>query len=171
MPSKPLSVISAAVSHTTESFIAALAKIDAICRPFLRADRLRFTFRGDNLPFIITGENVTFSMLATEKVTVIGSPVIADGQTPSAAVLSAVLYTSSDPAIFIVTPDPAVPNGAIITGVAAGTATLTETATATEPDGTTTESIQGVATIVLTVAPPPPPPPAASIVFTFGTPS
>lgn len=160
-----------ALSTSLDSLIAALAKIDAICRPFLRADRLHFTFRGDNSNIVFSGENVTFSMLATQKVSVIGSPVLADGLTPSAAVLSAFIYTSSDPTVFTVTPDPNVAGGAIITGVSAGTATLTETATATEPDGTTTESVQGVATIVLTSAPPPPPPPAASIVFTFGTPS
>ena len=102
-------------------------------------------------------------------VSVIGSPVKAD-LTTSTATLSATVYTSSDPTIFTVAPDPNTPNGAIITAVAAGTATLTETATATEPDGTTTEQIQGVATIILTTAPPPPPAPAAALVFTFGTP-
>lgn len=171
MPSKPTFSTFSTPVVLPDSFVAALAKIDAICRPFLRADRLHFTFRGDNPSIAFSGENVTFSMLATQKVSVTGSPVLADGLTPSAAVLSSVLYTSSDPSIFTVIPDPNVPNGAIITGVSAGTATLTETATATEPDGTTTESIQGVATIVLTVAPPPPPPPAASIVFTFGAPA
>ncbi len=110
-----------------------------------------------------------FTMLATQKVSVIGSPVDANGN-PSGATLSSTTYTSSDPSVFTVDADPATPNGAIITGVAAGTATLTETATATEPDGTTTETVQGVATIVLTTAPPPPPPVAASLVFTFGTP-
>lgn len=119
-----------------------------------------------------------FSMLATQKVTVIGNPITAQVDSngvaiPSSATLSNVSYTSSDPTIFTVTVDPNSPNGAIITGLGVGTATLTETATATEPDGTTTEQLQGVATIVLTAAPPPPPPPppvAASLAFTFGTP-
>lgn len=110
-----------------------------------------------------------FSMLATQKVTVIGSPIDANGN-PSNAVLSNSTYTSSDPTVFTVAPDPNAPNGAIITGAGVGTATLTETATATEPDGTTTEQIQGVATIVLTAQPPPPPPVASGIAFTFGTP-
>lgn len=110
-----------------------------------------------------------FSMLSTQSVSVIGSPVDANGNA-SKAVLSNPQYTSSDPTVFTVAADPATPNGGIITGVGVGTATLTETATATEPDGTTTEQIQGVATIVITAAPPPPPPPAASITFTFGTP-
>jgi hypothetical protein len=119
-----------------------------------------------------------FSMQSTNKVgaaatvSVIGAPLKADG-TPSTAILSNCVYTSSDPTVFTVAPDPSTPNGAIITAVnlsADVSATLTEMATATEPDGTTTESIQGVATIILTVAPPPPPAPAASIGFTFGTP-
>ena len=110
-----------------------------------------------------------FSMLTTQSVQVIGSPVDISGN-PSKAVLSKQAYSSSDPSIFTVADDPSVPGGAIIVGVGVGTATLLETATATEPDGTTTEQIQGVATIVLTQAPPPPPPVAASIVFTFGTP-
>lgn len=113
---------------------------------------------------------------APSTVTVIGSPVTADGTTPSRATLSSVVYTSSDSTVFTVAPDPNVPNGAIITAVAnppAGTtvsATLTETATATEPDGTTTESITGVATIILS-APPVVPPVAAALVFTFGVPA
>ena len=111
-----------------------------------------------------------FSMLATQSVPVNGSPVDISGN-PSKATLSSQTYSSSDLSIFTVAPDPSVPGGAIITGVAPGTATLLETALATEPDGTTTEQIQGVATIVLTSAPPPPPPVAASITFTFGTPT
>ncbi len=116
-----------------------------------------------------------FSMLASQKVTVIGNPITAQvdangNSIPSAAKLSNVVYTSSDPTIFTVAADPNVPNGAVITGVGPGTATLTETATATEPDGTTTEQIQGVATIVLTQLPPPIPP-AASLEFTFGIPT
>jgi uncharacterized protein YjdB len=106
-------------------------------------------------------------------VTVIGSPVKADGS-PSTAKLSAVSYSSSDPTIFTVAPDPAVPNGAVITAVAnpafpaTASATLSEKATATEPDGTTTEIITGTATIILAF---PPPAPAAALIFTFGTPA
>ena len=110
-----------------------------------------------------------FTLVQGQSASVIGSPVNAAGGA-SSATLSGTSYTSSDPTVFTVTADPNTPNGAIITSVGAGTATLTETATATEPDGTTTEQIQGVATIVVTTAPPPPPPVAASLVFTFGTP-
>ena len=109
-------------------------------------------------------------------VTVIGSPVLADGITPSSAKLSSPSYASADSTVFTVAPDPATPNGAILTAVgnpAPGTsisALLTETATATEPDGKTTEVITGTATVVLST-PAAPPAAAAALVFTFGTPS
>lgn len=113
---------------------------------------------------------------AAASVSVIGFPLDAN-LNKSPASLSQQQYSSSDPTIFSVTPDPNTPGGAIITCVAtpaAGqsvSATLTENATATEPDGTTTEQITGSITIVLNgPGAPPPPPPAASIGFTFGTP-
>lgn len=108
-------------------------------------------------------------------VSVIGSPVKAD-LTASLATLTNTVYTTTDPSVFTVAPDPATPNGAIITAVAnpaAGTtasATLTETALATESDGTTTETITGTATIVLST-PVVVPAPAAALVFTFGKPA
>ena len=115
----------------------------------------------------IKGQHMTFSMLANQSVPVIGSPVKADGS-PSSATLSGVSYASSDPTVFSVAADPNTPNGAIVTGVAAGTAILSESATATESDGVTQESITGSATIILTggtqtdVA--------AALVFSFGNP-
>lgn len=105
-------------------------------------------------------------LLIGQTVSVIGSPVTATGA-PSTATLSNTSYTSSDPTIFTVAPDPATPNGAIITALAAGQATLDEAATATEADGVTTEQITGGATIIVTAMIPP----AASLVFTFGTPT
>ena len=108
-------------------------------------------------------------LLVGQTVSAIGSPVDVNDK-PSAATLSATVYTSSDTTIFTVAPDPATPNGAIITAVGAGSATLTETATATEPDGATTEQIQGVDTIVVSAVPPPPPLPAVKLTFTYGTP-
>lgn len=113
-------------------------------------------------------------IVAKSPITVLGSPVDAN-LNPSKATLSSTVYTSSDPTVFTVVPDPNTPGGAIITPVGSGlnatttsvTATLTETALATEPDGTTTETIQGVATVVVSAAAPQPPV-AASIVFTFG---
>ena len=107
-----------------------------------------------------------FHLSTVQTATVLGNPVTATGG-PSQATLSGVSYTSSDPTVFTVAPDPATPNGAIITGVGAGTATLSETATATELDGKTTESISGGATIIVSG----PSEPAASIAFTFGTPT
>jgi hypothetical protein len=128
--------------------------------------------------FTIRGTHMTFTMPPLNAaglpsiVTVIGSPVKADGS-PSKAALASPVYTSSDSTIFTVASDPNVPNGAIITAVAnpaegtTASATLTETATATEPDGTTTEVVTGTATIILSV---PPAAPAAALTFTFGTP-
>jgi hypothetical protein len=110
----------------------------------------------------------TQNLVVGQTVSVIGNPVNAYGS-PSSAVLSSPNYSSSDPTVFTVAPDPSTPNGAIITAVGAGSATLTETATGTEPGGAT-ESIQGVATIVVTAAPIPPPIilPAVALVFVFG---
>ena len=132
-----------------------------------RAARLVFTFTFNGRK--IRGEHMQSTFVVGQSEQVIGSPVTAAGD-PSKATLFGVAYSSSDPTIFTVAPDPAVPNGAIMSGLAAGTATLTETAIATEPDGTTTEKITGVATIIITAAPPPPPAPAAALVFTFGNP-
>jgi len=69
----------------------------------------------------------------------------AQGQ-PSKAVLSSLQFGSTDSTVFSVVQDPAVPNGCIITGVGSGSvlqASITFKATATEPDGVTTEVLQG----------------------------
>lgn len=99
-------------------------------------------------------------------------PVLADGVTPSQATLSNVSFTSSNPTDLVVTPDtdPTNPGGCICGGQGNEDVgvVVTAQATATEPDGTTTEVIVGAITIILTpVAPPPPPPPsvAAALVF------
>jgi len=133
-----------------------------------RAVRLRFRFRlirkhrHQQEEFHFTMQQ---NLIVGQTCSVVGSPVDASGN-PSSAALSAQNYVSSDPTIFTVASDPSTPGGSIITAVGAGSATLTETATATETSGAT-ESIQGVATLIITAAPPPPPPPAASLVFTF----
>lgn len=111
---------------------------------------------------------MSFTLLTTQSVAVIGTPVTAAGG-PSLATLSAATYASSDPTVFTVASDPNVPNGAIITAVGSGTATLTETATATEPDGVTKDNIQGSTSITVGIVAPPPPV-ATSIGFTFGAP-
>lgn len=92
----------------------------------------------------------------------------------SNATLSLITFGSSDESVFTVVPDPAVPNGCIITGVGNGTAldaTITATATATEADGKTTEQVQGsddvsCSLVVVTT------PPADALIFTLtgGTP-
>jgi hypothetical protein len=136
-----------------------------------RARSLVFTILFQGLK--VEGENMTFTMSpinaagAASTVSVVVSPVKADA-TPSLATLSGISFTSSDPTVFSVASDPATPNGGIVTAVANGTAILTSTATATEPDGTTTEVITGAVTVVIAT---PPPAPAAALVFTFGTPA
>jgi len=110
--------------------------------------------------------DVAFNIGGLKTVSVLGVPVDDSGN-DSGASLSLYNFTSSDPTVFTVAPDPATPGGAIITFVGDGTANLTETAMATEADGTTTESVTGVATITLTSG-------AAGvtvgIAFQFGTP-
>ncbi len=69
---------------------------------------------------------------------------------PSNATLSAITFDSSDATVFTVVPDPAVPNGCIITGVGTGPATTAKIqakCTATETDGKTTEQISGEDTV------------------------
>jgi hypothetical protein len=93
-------------------------------------------------------------------------PLNADGSVNALAVLSAEAYESSDPTVFTVSA------AGVVTAVnttADVSATFTATATFTMPDGRT-GSIQGVATVSLTVAPPPPPALPTSLGITFGTP-
>lgn len=128
----------------------------------------KFTWRGIS----VQGEKlvITEPLVQGQSVSYSVSPVKADG-TASTATLAPVTFTSSDESVFTVAADPAnQPNGAIITSVGPGSATVNSTTTATEPDGTTTETITGADTVVVTAAPPPPPGPAVALVGSFGTP-
>ena len=112
---------------------------------------------------------MTCTMLPAQQVSAVVSPVLADGTTPSQATLSAQVYTSSDSTILTAVQDPTNPNAVIVTGLGlAGTAIVTATATATEPDGVTTEVITGAVTVILAGAAPSV---AAALVFAFGTPT
>lgn len=137
--------------------------------------RLAFQFKcGNNT---VQGEFMDFTMPPLDSagkhstVSVIGHAVKAPN-TPSKATLSASEYSSSDATIFTVDPDPATPGGAIITAVATPAESesvqgvLTEKATATEPDGTTTEQVMGTANIIIAT----PAAPASGIEFVFGSP-
>lgn len=96
---------------------------------------------------------------------------------PSLATLSNLAFVSSDVTVFTVAPDPANPTGGIVTAltpaVMPDSAALSASATATEPDGVTTEQISGTDTVLVqSVTPPPPPPPVAgSLLITWGVPS
>ena len=96
-------------------------------------------------------------------------PIIGDG-TPSSAVLSNVSLVSGDINVFTIAPDPATPNGFILTSVSAGTAGITGTATATELDGRTETIALTPDTVTVTAVPPPPPPPAVAFGLVFGVP-
>lgn len=96
-------------------------------------------------------------------------PIIGDG-TPSSAVLSNVLISTSDVNVFTVGLDPATENGFIIVSVNPGTAQITGTATATELDGTVHQITLTPDTVTVTAAPPPPAPPAVAFGLVFGTP-
>ena len=159
-----------------EEFIEEAEALIKTWRHKHRARHLVFSFSWCEISVRGKGNHMTFSGMTTgQVVAVVGSPIKADG-TQSLAKLSNQAYQSSDPTVFTVAPDPATPGGAIITLVGTPSAegisaTLTETATATEPDGVTTEVITGSELITFLGGPPPPPPGvAASIVFSFGTP-
>lgn len=91
--------------------------------------------------------STSVSMLPTQSVNEMGVPVDANGN-QTTATLSGIALSSSDPTIFTVSADPNAPGGGIITGVAAGTATLTQTATPS--DGTA--QISGSLTVTITPA-------------------
>jgi hypothetical protein len=117
----------------------------------------------------IQGENMIATMLANQSQRFNVKPVDAS-QKDSTATLSNVVYSSADPANLLATADPAQTNanGVILAGQGTPNVgiVVTAKATATEPDGKTTEVIVGSITIVLTPPlPPPPPPPAAALVF------
>lgn len=106
---------------------------------------------------------MTSTMLPSSKASTTVSPVKADGS-PSTATLGPITFTSSDSTIATVANDPANPLGAIVSSTAlTGTVILTGTAVATEPDGTTTETVVGSLTVIVAT---PPPAPAAALVFT-----
>lgn len=156
--------------HGEHAFCEALRILEMLCgirqKPHLTAK----LFLGSAT---VQGEHMTFTMSpfkadgSPSSVPLTVAAVKADG-TASKATISALTFTSGDGTVFTVAADPATPNGAIVTSVAAGTAVLTFSATATEPDGVTTNSVTGSATVILAV---PPPAPAAALVATFGTPN
>jgi hypothetical protein len=137
-----------------------------------RARKLKLVYTWNGITVIIKGDlhmGIQFSQPG-QTVSVVATPLTAAGQ-PSLATLSLLSFTSSDPTLFTVALDPTTPNGAILTAVGpgvSGSATLTAEATATEPDGVTTEQISGTDTETYVGGVTPPPPVAASLGFTYG---
>jgi hypothetical protein len=126
-----------------------------------------FLKENNSMPVQLTpGQTVGFTV----------APLNAQGGA-SSATLSNLSFTTSDATVFTVAPDPNNANGGIVTAlnpaVLPDAAAITATATATEPDGVTTETISGTDTVTVnSAAPPPPPPPvAASLAFTWAVPA
>jgi hypothetical protein len=129
--------------------------------------------------YIAKGDKMTIeNLIVGQTVSVTSLTPVDAGQKPTSAIVNSATYTSSDPAIATVAPDPGNPLGAIVTAVAAGSAQLLISAQVTDPDGTKS-TVPGSATIVVSpkanptvavvpnfgvpttpVPPPPPPPPA-----------
>jgi len=112
---------------------------------------------------------MTFTLAAGQESLFTVAPLLADGVTPSTATLSSLAFNTAGPFVVKTSVNP---NSGIIqcpAGTAtAATDTLTGTATATEPDGVTTEQISGTVSLVAGPGTTPPPPVAASLGFTFG---
>lgn len=108
---------------------------------------------------------MTLTENVAQNVSVLAQAADANGN-PNGATLSNLNYTSSDSTIFTVAADPNTPGGVLITGVAAGKATLTATGVAS--DNGAGASVSGSLDVVIS--------PAAvgattQIVFKVGTPA
>lgn len=90
----------------------------------------KFVPRGVRAASVDTSD-ITFNIGGFKTVSVVGVPVDANNK-DSGASLSLGNFTSSDPTVLTVAPDPNTPNGAIISFVGDGTATLSESATASD---------------------------------------
>jgi hypothetical protein len=134
-------------------------------KPDFKAKSLQFCFTYQNAQF--KGEHMTFTLPAGQESLFTVTPLLADGTTPSLATLSNLAFNTSGPFVvkFSVQSNSGIiqcPAGT----VAGATDTLVGTATATEPDGVTTEQISG--SVSLVVGPGTVVGPAASLGFTFG---
>lgn len=96
-------------------------------------------------------------------------PIKGDG-TPSSAVLTNPILSSSDANVFTIIPDPNNPNGAIIVSQNPGVATISGTVTAARADGTLYTIPIAADTITITAAPPPPEADAVSVGLVYGVP-
>lgn len=96
-------------------------------------------------------------------------PIKGDG-TPSSAVLTNPVLSTSDSNVFTIIPDPNNPNGVVLVSVSPGTATISGTCTATRADGTLYTIPMTEDTITVTAAPPPPEADAVSFGMVFGEP-
>lgn len=135
--------------------------------PDFRAKRLQFAFF---LPGItIKGDHMTLTLAPGMESLFTVTPLLADGITPSTAVLSNLVFNTNGPFVVVTS---VTPNSGIIqcpTGTTPGaTDTLVASATATESDGVTTEQISGTVSLSAGSSPVGV---AASLGFTFQPPS
>lgn len=86
------------------------------------------------------------------------------GGAAAQATLSDVTYTSSDSSIVSLAPNPDSASGVLMSSIGVGTATVSSSAVATEPDGFS-HIVTGSETVVVEAAPAPP---ADHLVLVFG---
>jgi hypothetical protein len=129
-----------------------------------RAATLQFCFKYKDI--IFRGEHMTFTLAPGQESLFTVQPLLADGVTPSLATLSNLAFNTGGPFVVKLS---ITPNAGILqcpAGTATGaTDTLVGTATATEPDGVTTEQISGSVSLVAGSSGPGV---ASSLGFTFG---
>lgn len=107
----------------------------------------------------------TVSLLTVQQVSISAYPVTDAAGTKSLATLSHFSLVNPNTHVLTLATDPANPAGVIITAVNPGKTTIQIIAQATEPDGVTTESVQGTIPVTVTA------PVATGLMFTIGVPS
>jgi hypothetical protein len=137
-------------------------------KPDFRAKSLQFSFSYKDMKF--KGQNMTFTLASGQESLFTVAPLLADGVTPSLATLSNLAFNTGGPFVVVTS---VTANSGILqcpSTASSGVAdTLVGTATATEPDGVTTEQVSGVVSLVVGTGPTPPPSGVAtSLGFTFG---
>lgn len=138
--------------------------ISAACRS---TRRVAITFQLGT--FHVTGDKMQIENLVVgQTVQVTGLVTVDLNSKPTNGVVKSDSFTTSDPTIFTIAPDPTNPLGQILTAVAPGSATLGTLASGTESDGTTPfTNVPGSATIVVAGKPNP----TVGVLINFGTPT
>jgi hypothetical protein len=137
------------------------------CKKDFRAKSLQFCFNYKDMKF--KGQNMTFTLAPGQESLFTVAPLLADGITPSLATLSNLAFNTGGPFVVVTS---VTSNSGILqcpaTTAAGASDTLVATATATEPDGVTTEQISGSVSLVAGPGGGPVTGVASSLGFTFG---